>query len=110
MQTQVQYHLPTSPFGDPQQGEWFIFSADSGSQPTITWGQEGDIPVQGDFDGDGKTDFAVFRPSEGLTYIIRSSDNSEYSVQLGGPNDVPVPADRDGDGKTDIVLWKTTTF
>ncbi|MFN0279180.1 MAG: FG-GAP repeat domain-containing protein [Pyrinomonadaceae bacterium] len=93
----------------PSTGEWLIFRSDGESPPAVTWGQEGDIPIQGDYDGDGKTDFAVFRPSEGKTYIIRSSDGSEYIVELGGANDVPVPSDRDGDGKTDVVLWKTTT-
>ena len=59
-----------------------------------------------DFDGDGKTDYAVFRLAEGLQVIGRSSNNSFYWYQFGIATDVQTPGDFDGDGKADSAVWR----
>ena len=64
------------------------------------------MPVPGDYDGDGKTDIAVWRPADGNWYILRSSDGGWSGTQWGAPGDMPVPGDFDGDGKTDIAVWR----
>ena len=66
-----------------------------------------------DLDGDGKTDFAVFRPSLGNWYIYKSSDGT-YEIKTWGLGvapylDVPVPGDYDGDGKTDLAVFRRQT-
>jgi len=52
-----------------------------------------------DFDGDGKTDCAVFRTIN--WYILHSENNMTYSFQFGQSGDIPMPADYDGDGEAD---------
>ena len=73
---------------------------------TVRWGTTVDKPMRGDFDGDGKLDAAVFRPSEAVWYILQSSNNQPRYAHWGLATDKFVPEDYDGDGKTDLAVYR----
>ena len=58
-----------------------------------------------DFDGDGRSDLSVFRPSTATWYINRSTGGFA-GVTFGAANDLITPGDFDGDGKTDIAVFR----
>ncbi len=62
--------------------------------------------VVNDFDGDGKSDLAVFRANDATWYVRHSSDGSIRAEQFGLATDKLVPADYDGDGKVDIAVFR----
>ena len=58
-----------------------------------------------DFDGDGRADVSVFRPSDRVWYLNQST-NGFSATQFGLSTDKITPADFDGDGKTDIAVFR----
>jgi endoglucanase len=94
----------------PQDGLWYAPSSAGTGSFQIYFGATTDIPVPGDYDGDGKTDAAIFRPSTGLWYGPRTGAPSiVIQMMLGQSGDVPVPGDYDGDGKTDPAIYRPST-
>jgi uncharacterized delta-60 repeat protein len=81
----------------------------NGVEDSFQWGLSGDVPVGGDYDGDTRTDFTVYRPSQGIWYISQSRFGQLLAVQWGLSEDKPVPADYDYDGITDIAIYRPST-
>ncbi|MFE9483908.1 matrixin family metalloprotease [Streptomyces spororaveus] len=65
-----------------------------------------DVPVPGDYDGDGALDTAFWRPADGSWFIQPSSGGQERVVQFGRDGDIPVPNDFDHDRKQDLAIWR----
>ena len=71
----------------------------------VGFGLTTDKPVAADYDGDGKTDIAIFRPTGG-TWWINQSTGGILVLNFGNSGDNAVPGDYTGDGKTDVSVWR----
>lgn len=77
-------------------GKWRI-----NGQSEWQLGQEGDVPSAADYNGDGKTEAAVFSPSTGKFIFL---DGTE--IELGKQGDIPVSGDYDGDGFAEAAVYR----
>ena len=85
----------------------------SGDEKVKAWGVSNNNPVIGDYDRDGNTDVAVFRPSIG-SWLITYSSNGKVVTKgrpgghagMGRSGRHSGARDYDGDGKTDFAVWR----
>lgn len=61
-----------------------------------------------DFDGDGRSDIGVYRPSDGTWYVMGSQAGFRATA-FGLGDDLIAPADFDGDHIADIALFRPAT-
>lgn len=121
----TEINLPASLNGQSVQFRWLVAS-DSSVTRTGAWvddvqvlggvtcatGCGGGTPTvcqiqrRNDFNGDGKTDFSVFRPSSGTWYVLTNGTNAVSGYNFGVSTDKLQPADYDGDGKTDYAVFR----
>lgn len=90
----------------PSTGDWHVSRSNDSSYMAMHFGGAayGDVAVPGNYDGDKKIDYAVFR--NGWWYILGSATAQVRSLQFGATGDKPIAGDYDGDGKTDIAVWR----
>jgi len=104
----------------PESGVWYIHQSVDDSVLIVRWGMTTihptgglpDVPVPADYDADGRTDLAVWRPDTGEWWIARSSNgydqNNALRFRWGKLGDVPVQSDYDGDRTADYAVFRTT--
>jgi len=95
-----------------EEGIWWVRRTADGGITRRQWGAASlaDVPVPADYDGDGRSDFAVWRPALGEWYILRSTDGGTSYWRFGHSAELPVPADYDGDGRADLATYAAGTW
>ncbi len=86
---------------------WHNFRSADGYAPINFGSFNDDIAVPNDYDGDGKTDVAVWRATTGAFYNLKSSNNTFQAFQFGQIGDNPnVTQDFNGDLKADYAVTR----
>jgi len=90
----------------PENGE--TASADA----TFPFGDDGDIPFVGDFDGDGVDSIGLFRPSTGTFYLKNTHTEGPADIEFafGADGDIPIAGDWGvEDGIDTVAVYRPST-
>lgn len=100
----------------PAEGRFYIIdrmgSGDAelgAASQSFLFGNPGDTPFVGDFDGDGGDDIGLHRRSTGFVYLrySLSPGNADHAFFFGDPGDVVMAGDWDGDGKDTVAIFRS---
>ncbi|MEP7286925.1 MAG: hypothetical protein ABI947_14300 [Chloroflexota bacterium] len=72
-------------------------------------GASTDLPIVGDWNGDGLDTVGVYRPSTGQFFLTNSNSPGApivYSLVLGVPGDQPIAGDWDGNGADGVGVFR----
>ena len=104
--------LPTTPstVGVFRQGVFYLRNSNSAgnADTTFTYGAAGDIPLVGDWTGQGKDTAGIFR--QGVFYLRNSNSagNADNTFAYGAAGDIPVVWRHDG--KDTVGIFRSGTF
>jgi PKD repeat protein len=89
-------------------GYWKLDYNNTGAvSKSFRYGTTKDIPLAGDWNGDGTTDAAVFRPSNGNWYVNYFKDTiTDKTFHFGMTGDIPLVGDWDGNGISDAGVFR----
>jgi subtilisin family serine protease len=81
------------------------------AQTSYYFGNPGDKPFAGDFDGDGIDTFGLHRESSGFVYFRNSHTQGIADSQFiyGNPGDILFAGDWDGDGDDTVAVYRPST-
>jgi len=89
-------------------GRWFLRTEDSpyATVYRVGWGRATDIPVTGDWNGDGIDTIGLYRAGEWILSDSITTPSRDYDVWWGRATDIPVTGDWNGDGIDTIGLYR----
>lgn len=74
------------------------------------FGNPGDVPFMGDWNGDGTATPGLYRQSDGFVYLRDSNTQgvADREFYFGNPGDLPLVGDFDGDGRDSVSIWRSS--
>jgi hypothetical protein len=92
---------------DPQSGQWHLEGSD-GNIVSFYFGNPGDYPFIGDWDGDGIETPGLYRQTDGYVYLRNSNSQGAADIRFffGNPADVPIAGDFNDDGFDTVSIYR----
>jgi hypothetical protein len=92
---------------DPATGQWHLLN-EAGAASSFFFVNPGDLPMMGDWNGDGIDTPGLYRQSDGFVYLRNSNNQGIADVRFffGNPGDVPLAGDFDGDGFDTVSIYR----
>jgi Right handed beta helix region len=93
---------------DTASGEWYLRDPANGATTRFFYGNPGDVPMVGDWDGDGDETPGLYRQSDGFVYLRNSNSQGVADIRFffGNPGDIPLAGDFDGDGRDTVSIYR----
>jgi hypothetical protein len=93
---------------DPISGLWHLYDSVGIETTSFYFGNPGDYPIMGDWDGDGVETPGLYRQSDGYVYLRNSNTQGIADIRFffGNPGDVPIAGDFNGDGFDTVSIYR----
>jgi len=104
--------VSASTIGMYRNGVYYLRNSNTAGNANImfAYGSTGDIPVTGDWNGDGIDTIGMYR--NGVYYLRNSNTagNADIMFAYGSTGDIPVTGDWDGDGIDTIGMYRNGVY
>jgi hypothetical protein len=93
---------------DPGSGKWYLYDNAGALAKSFCYGNPGDYPFMGDWDGDEIETPGLYRQSDGYAYLRNSNSQGIADIKFffGNPGDVPIAGDFNGDGYDTLSIYR----
>jgi len=93
---------------DPTQGMWHLYDSVGTETASFFYGNPGDYPFMGDWDGDGVETPGLYRQTDGYVYLRNTNTVGIADIKFffGNPGDVPIAGDFNNDGFDTVSIYR----
>jgi LmbE family N-acetylglucosaminyl deacetylase len=93
---------------DPTSGKWYLYDGTGALITSFLFGNPGDYPFMGDWDGDGVETPGLYRQSDGFVYLRNSNTTgiAHTRFYFGNPGDVPIAGDFNNNGFDTVSIYR----
>jgi hypothetical protein len=93
---------------DTSAGRWHLYNGAGAEVQSFYFGNPGDLPFMGDWDGDGIETPGLYRQSDGYVYLRNSNTQGAANIKFffGNPGDLPIAGDFNNDGFDTVSIYR----